>query len=594
LWLAVTVLTVVAAVALWTTRPVLPQLPTVAFQIAAPAGTTLINGSLTLSPDGKYLAFAANGADGTPSIWVRPMASVDARALPGTENAGILRAGGSIVRVTAMVWSPDSRALAFEQQGKLRKIDLATAALQTVCESCGEPSSWGPDGTILTSAGGSIGRIAATGGSFTTIAVPDRSSVHDFQYQYPAFLPDGRHFVFLRDSNDLPTAIFIGSIDSTADRQETLMLRTLLGQTPIAYANAGTAGATGHLLFMQDDVLVAQPFDPGRLMLTGEPVHLVDDVARAGGNTAFFAASLNGTLAFRHGSANRVLVWYGADGRRLRSLDAIQEYTRAEIQLSPDGTRLITTGPFPTIASWLIDLNRDLKMRITAEGGNAHAIWSPDGQRIAFSAPSRNKWALFIKRADGSTKEELVRETDGEVVPNDWSADSHYVLYSAYDSNTKWDLWALPLEGDREPIPIARTTSMEVRGQFSPDGRWIAYESNESGERQIYVRPFGMTGSNDARRSTIDAGAQVRWSRDGKHLFYRRNSALLSVDVISPNFQTGPPKTLFSVNGPGGSDGQNAYYAVSPDGRFLVTSYPEQNLTAPITVLLNWRATLTP
>lgn len=593
-WAPLACIAVIAAVASWVTRPSPPPPPSLTFQIPAPPDTTFANGPFSLSPDGSAVAFIASGPDSMPRIWIRPLASLEARALPGTENAGIISASGGNVRVLPLVWSPDSRALAFGQQSRLRKIELATGALQTLCDSCGEPSSWGGDGIILVSgpyANGSIQRVAASGGSVTPVAVPNRSGSRVSQYQFPSFLPDGKHFVFLRTMSDSWT-MFVGSIDNPPDRQETLMLREVTGQTPIVYVRDQT-GQRGHLLFMQDDMLVAQPLDTDTLTFTGEPVPVLENVGRAGGGTAFFTASSNGMLAFRNGSADRVFVWYATDGKRLRSLDAIQPYTRAEVQLSPDGSQLITTGPFPSLSSWVIDVNRGLRTRIAPDGVNAHAVWSRDGGRIAYSAPSGGKWALSLKSSSGATTEKIVWQTDTEVVPNDWSSDGRYLLYASYDAKTKWDLWALAVDGEQPPLAVARTASTEVRGQFSPDHRWIAYESDASGERQIYVKPFVTNGSADDRQWTIDAGAQVRWSRDGKRLFYRRSDAIFSVDVTSGDFRTGDAKTLFSVYGPGPGDSQNSYYDVSQDGeQFLVTSFPEQNLTAPITVLLNWRTLL--
>jgi Tol biopolymer transport system component len=546
-----------------------PVTQPVRFQIPAPASSL----SFTLSPDGRQFAFLAPGPEGF-SVWVRALDSLEPRLLAGT--------GGAL---TPPFWSPDSRFVAFEAGGKLKKAAAAGGLPQIICDlqKAAIGGAWNRDGVIIFGAQPGIQQVPEGGGTATPVTVA-RQRFHLF----PSFLPDGRHFIYLSASDIGGGTIYVGSLDAKPEQQEfTRLLDTSKG--PVYAPSADPSMA--RLLFMREGTLMAQPFNARQMKMAGEPVSIADQVGTFR-LSASITASANDILAYRGGNnALSKLTWFDRDGNVLSTVG--EPGTYADVALSPDGKRVATTRTDAMGQNiWLLELARGAGERLTFDPGPHHApVWSPDCGRIAFNFFGAE---LRQKGTGGPGKEETVLQSG---LPSDWSRDGRFLLYATLDSKTKYDLWALPLTGnDRNPISIARTEFNERQGQFSPDTRWVAYVSDESGRPEVYVQPFppSSVGSNKIPISQ-SGGDQPRWRRNGKELFYfSLDGKLMSVDVTSsPAFHAGIPKHLFSP--PLFYGDESAPYVfrwdVAADGqRFLIDTIG--SASDPVTVVLNWTAEL--
>jgi hypothetical protein len=387
--------------------------------------------------------------------------------------------------------------------------------------------------------------------------------------------------------------IYVGSLDVKPEEQDSKPL--IAGAFDAEYVP--TSGVdSGLLLLVRDEALVAQPFDARHLALTGEPATVVDHIGvfRDGGS---FSASANGVLVYWTGTdANSQLRWFDRQGKTLGTpLEVGPEiYT---LSFSPHGT-VAAVGRNNGL--WLADFSRGTSTRFTFGSDFSVApVWSPDGSRIIFSAGSLNDLNLYEKPANGVGNEEILLKSDESKVPSSWSRDGRYLLYTAADPKTaRSGLWVLPLEGDKKPFPVLRTEFNERSGQFSPDGRWVAYSSDESGRNEVYVQTFSPSPagavSSTATKVLISTagGTDPRWRGDGKELYYvSLDGTLMAVDVTtSPRFQAGVPKPLFRV--PPSASPTSFSWDLAPDGsRFLFPAPPEQSNT-PLTVVLNWQAAL--
>jgi Tol biopolymer transport system component len=533
----------------------------------------LNGGPLTLSPDGRYLTFKIS-SDGEDLLWLRPLGSLTTRPLPGTNHA------------MWPFWSPDSRFIAFFAEGKLKKVDLAGSPAVTLCEAAeGRSGSWSQDGTLIfsTAPNEPIVRVSSAGGKVEAITQLDEDR-RETTHRWATFLPDGRHFLYLAGTHNAgvkseTNAVYLGELGS---REKTLLLQV---RSNVTYAS-------GYLLYVRDKILLAQPFDAERLKLTGDPTPLGEAV---GYDTDFFrgrfAASTNGTLVYSGGAAESDvrLVWVDRAGKELSEAGPPGDYR--SLNMSPDGKKVAYELADPDSGTrdiWVQDLTRPGRTRLTfGASSESNPVWSPDGTRIIYSIGAKLD-DLFMRPAAGGN-EEVVLRSEMDKRPTDWSSDGKYVLFDATDrkSANRWDIWVLPLTGERKPFPYTSSPSEEQEGHFSPDGKWIVYTSDESGKTEIYAAPFPATGAK--WQVSTGGGVVGFWSRDGKEITYiSPDQTLMSVSVAAHEATldlASPQKVFTQRNAVGG--------ASSPDGKKLLLALrPETSQDLPILLINNWPAAL--
>jgi Tol biopolymer transport system component len=536
-------------------------------------------GPMALSPDGRRLAFLAPTAEGKNLLWVRPLNGMAAQPLAGTDGAGY------------PFWSPDSRFLGFFAGGKLKKIDASGGPPQVLCDAqSGRGGTWNREGVILFSPSlrDALQRVSSAGGSPAPASEFDASK-QEYSHRFPFFLPDGRHFLYLAQAMQVgqigEQEVCIGSLES---KERRCLLRA--NSNPV-FAPAAPGAASGHILFSRERTLLAQPFDARRLRLSGEAFPVGEQVQYfANFGFGVFTASDNGILAYQASGAGSItqVVWLDRSGKRLDVLGPPADYLRP--RLSRDGRRVAIdvgdpqTGRFDI---WIYDLARRVPTRFTFEADSVFPIWWPDDSRIVFQSNRKGQSALYQKVSSGTGNEELLVQEGGLKVPTDLSSDGRFLAYHVIDNKTKtWDL-GLYSVAEKKTSVFLSTPAAEVNGRFSPDGRWIAYQSDESGTVEVYVRPF--SGHGGKWQISTAGGTQPVWNRNGKEIFYvSPDNKLMAVDVKADSgFETGPPRALFDVH----LKSVNGWkYDVSPDGqRFLANTVIEVKAN-PITLVLNWAA----
>jgi eukaryotic-like serine/threonine-protein kinase len=545
------------------------------------------------------LAFAGTNSDGTNSVWIRDMGSPDARPLAGTESGANL----------PFFWTTDSKFVVFQQNGVLKEIDVSSGVVHTLCDvsSAVIGGSSNGDGLIIFGLGdGGLMRISADGGPASPLTTLD-SSRGEFQHVMPSFLPDGRHFLYLRVSSDLANSgIYVGSLDASPAKQDSRrLLATTLGVT---YVPSSSDPNKGRLLFLTSDgTLMAQPFDARRFEFMGDPVPVEAHVGQYI-NGAEFSASANGVLVYRTAgaSAESQPMWFDRQGKTVGTVGEPDVYYFPA--LSPDGTKVVVgRGLAEHQALWLFDSSQGTNTRFTFGSFSAASpIWSSDGKRIIFSSDPSGVWDLYQKPASGAADQDLLLKSDENKWPSDVSHDGRFLLYYALDPRTKTDVWVLPLQADRKPFSFLRGPSNELNAHFSPDGRWVAYESDESGRGEIYVRPFSpdssaadASGTGAKWQVSYGGGALPLWSPDGKELYYLTPDGKVMVVSVttSPTFQAGTPKFLFQAPPLAVVPALRTTGQYTLDGkRFLFISSTGQGSQAqdqaPFNVVLNWQAAL--
>lgn len=573
-----------------TSRPVEPM----RLEIPLPEKAALANqGVFSVSPDGHQLAFFAAGSDGVYRLWVRPLDSLEARPLPSSESSV----------TTAFFWSPDSRYIAFDAGGKLKKINVSGGVAETLCDSPDYAigGSWSRDGVIIFgNFNAGLMRVSANGGSASPLTTLDPSR-SETKHVFPSILPDGRHFIYLRVS-DKPenNGVYVGSLDARPDEQAAK--RLLATDWGPAYVPSSDSN-TGQLLFMRDGTLLAQVFDASRLELVGEPVPVAEQVGfwRTFG---FFSASTNGVLVYRTGGAgDSQLTWFDREGKVLGTAGEAAGQHIIALSLSPDGTRAAVSRIDPQNAKtalWLLDLSRGTATRFAfGPWSERHGIWSPDASRIIFASNPSGVDDLYQKLASGVKDEEPLLKSGKDKIPTSWSRDGRFLLYRTSDPKTTMDgLWVLPLEGGKKPFPFLHTEFNNHEGQFSPDGRWVAYASDESGRDEIYVRTFSpdpmASGPDSAGKWLIstEGGNGPHWRGDGKELYYRApDGKLMAVEIATnPVFRAGVPKALFQTPQTAFSSAYS--WDVTSDGKRFLFPAPTEQGAAPFIVVLNWQAEL--
>ncbi len=558
---------------------------TMRFSVSPPDNWSLLSTGITttapvaVSPDGRRIAFLARSADGRSLLWVRSLDTLTGQALEGTEGA--LRP----------FWSPDSRFLGFFGGGKLKKIEISGGPAITLCDvPDGFGGTWGRDGVIVytPTVGSALLKVSASGGApsdATTLGQGESG------HRMPYFLPDGRHFLYraVISATNMKGPIYVASLDS-AERKMLLEADS----SNVLYTQ-------GHLMFLRETTLMAQPFDAQRLELTGDAFPIAEQIQTQGAPLAgVFSASENGVLAYLTGTgaAGTRLVWFDRTGKQIGIPGDTAAY--ADLQLSPDGKRASVSLPDQASKGrdiWVYDLERSLKTRFTFDAADEQSsIWSPDGSRLVFNSRRKGRLDLYQKASSGAGNEEMLLEDNLNKTPLSWSPDGRFILYVSAGGPTANDLFVLPLSGDpsagsgqvRKPIPFLQTQFIEAAGQFSPDGRWVVYQSNETGRFEIYVAPFPGPGGRWQISTT--SGLNPRWRPDGTEIYYLALDNRLMAAAVNgkgPSFEVGAVKPLFVTPVAGVRSG----YDVSADGqRFLINSIPEQAVSAPITVVVNWAA----
>ncbi len=567
LWLAglVGVAAAVAASTRYLTTPIVER-DEVRLEVTTPPTSDLT--AFAISPNGKMLVFQAT-SEGKSSLWLRSLDAVTARPLAGTDGA------------SQPFWSPDSLSVGFTgADGELKRIDLGSGTVQRLTWR-GAGGAWNRDGTILFMTGGSnpILAVSATGGEATpaTQITPETTPQVG-----PQFLPDGRHFLFT--AMGTARAVYVSLLGGSEPPQR------------IVDGISGMYGS-GHLLFVREGTLFAQPFDPVRLKLEGAPTIVATQLATRNTLGSFaFSVSAAGPIAYRAGptGAQSQFAWYDRSGSPLEALAGSGIASLLNSALSPDGRQLAISrqvgGGQADI--WLLDLDRGLPTRFTVDPAyDLTPVWSPDGHRIAFVSTRLGTASVYVKSASGTESEELIWEHGP---PSDWSPDGRFILVAReYGPGNPDDIWAVPIGGDRKAFPVVESKMFnESGGQFSPDGRWIAFQSDESGQFEIYVQPF--PGPGRKRQISSEGGVQARWRRDGAELFHiASDNRLVAVPVRLDSkggaVDIGAPVSLFTPNLPMLPTVAHArHYMVSPDGqKFLVHTLKE--VTMPITVILNWQ-----
>jgi Tol biopolymer transport system component len=549
-------------------------------------------GAMAVSPDGHWMVFPATGGDGVNRYWIRSLDSVEARPLAGTETA-FVPAG----------WSADSRYVLFTALNaqQLKRVDIQGGPPQTLANPGGQLNgvASSKDGVIvvgLAQPNQPLFRVPAGGGA----AVPATALAKgEIGHKYPQFLPDGRHFLYLRASNDSNQAgVYAGFTDAKPEEQS---LKRVLATNRNAYYADSPGGGHGHLIFLRDTTLMAQPFDPVRMELSGESVPIAEGVDSYANNFyGLFSVSDSGTLVYRQGAGSKMaLEWFDGHGGQTGTLGESGDYLNPAV--SPDGTRVaVALGGQGSRDLWIVDVARATNTRLTFDpADDDNPVWSPDGQNIVFASNRMGRPMLYIKPADGSGEERLLTDMSG--TPTSWSKDGRFLLFTTTGSPNGSDIWVLRdpsrASADAKPVSILATRLNEFGAQFSPDGRWIAYVSNESSTIDVYVRPFspeGSAGAASGPKWLISKGLGVfpRWSADGKQLFYisPTNLDLMAVDIdISKGFRAGTPKRLFTAPPPLVQVG----WANAPDDkRFLFVTTPGAGRPAPFTVVVNWAASL--
>ena len=525
--------------------------------------------SFALSPDGERIAFVADH-EGQPMLWVRALDAAKPQVLPGTEAA------------RRPFWSPNSLSIGFFANSELRRIEARGGAARTVTYALGgTTAAWGPDGTILFSGADApaLRRVAASGGTATAATeVATQSTGH----RHPQFLPGGRQFLFFAGGPDAVRGVYLGSLDSSA------VSRLTASDTQGAYV------APGWLLFVRQGTLLAQRFDLAQRTLSGESITVADSVAvEPITGSAAFVTSDAGVMAYRAGQPTVTrLSWFDRAGHALGAFGAAEQTGLSNLRLSSDNRRVTVERTLQNETDvWLLDSMRQTRLTRGSDGIIARLpVWSPNGDRIAFESVGAGSVKLAVKPSSGGGQQETLFESPQGKIPCDWSPDGQFLIFYIPDPKTGTDLWVLP-EKTHKPFIFLKTDANELWGQFSPDGRWVAYQSNETGRYEIYVRPFPEAGG-PVPISTA-GGVYPRWSRDGKELYFIAPDAkLLAVPIRSTatTVEPGAPVVLFQTQRVGGGlnvIGRSHQYDVSVDGRFLINT-AESDAT-PITLLLNWK-----
>jgi eukaryotic-like serine/threonine-protein kinase len=561
-----------------------PEARVVQFSVGPPPGGFFEQGAgiifthPIISPDGRKLAFTARDASGKVLLWVRSLDTLLAQSLPGTDGA------------FDPFWSADSRSIAFQSQGRLKKVDVAGGPPLTLCEAgTFRGGTWNKDNVLLIAQNNqAISRLPAAGGTPVEITKLAQGQI---THRYPSFLPDGRHFLYLAGGTEEVAGVFVGSLESGDSK------RLLQADSNAVYS------PTGDLLFVRQGTLLRQSFDVKKLELTGDAIAVAERIS-VNNNLAAFSVSENGVLTYKTGGSSEVVVlsWLDRAGKLIETVGAPGEYRG--VDLSPDGKRLAVHRQDGTGGDiWIFESSRGPMSRLTfdASRDNSSPVWSPDGSYIAFSTVQGGKWRMYQKLANGNSNEELLSEQVINTAPMAWFG--KLIVVRAVNPRTQGDESVFSFHS-KQTTPLLNGAFNELVAQVSPDGRWIAYASNETGANEIYVRPFPS--GEGQRQLSASGGYAPRWRKDGKELFFlagnRFKMASVKINASGSVFNYEPPVELFDTGYINFSHSGGTFlpYAVSPDGQKFLIPRPERPdaagagdaATTPITVIVNWAATV--
>jgi Tol biopolymer transport system component len=560
------------------TPPPLP--PEMRVEIGTPA--TDQPTMFALSPDGRQIAFVASG-EGASRLWLRSLATTMAQPLAGTEGARY------------PFWSPDGRSIGFFSGSALKRLDIGGGAPRTLAPVVnGSGGTWNADGVIVFAPSFTtpLMRVAAIGGAALPVTT---LSPHQASHLWPWFLPDGRRFLFTAAGGSDVAGIYLAALDGSTPTR----LTSADGSGIYLPAEPGHAQAfreSGWLLWLQAGSLLARQLDLVKGELTGDPVTLADGTAD---RRSAVSVAATGLVAYRTAlDTERQLTWVDRSGT-VRGVLGDPDSTLYAPRVSPDGRRVVVARGVPGNRHlWLLDGARANRFTFDA-GDDYFPVWSPDGTRIVYLSKRTGRGDIYQKRTDGAGVEEPLLASDQFKAPDSWSADGRFLLYDNLDPRTGWDILVTAMAGDGRPSAFLQTPSFEAWSVFSPDGRWVAYESNESGRMEVYVRPFlngaahtaAGAGGGQWQMSTA-GGIMPAWRRDGKELYYLSPAGdmmAVPVTVTGTSLEPGAPVMLFPTRivGGGVDAQQGRQYDVAPDGRFLINT-ERAAATAPITLLMNW------
>jgi Tol biopolymer transport system component len=575
-WAAAAIVVALSAVAIvgFLRKPP-PEQPVMRFQV--PLDSRLAGMSWPrISPDGRTLAFLGRDAAGKTSIWIRPLDAFAAYPLQETEGAA------------RFFWSPDSKFVAyFIARSQLKKSPVAGGPPQLICEANGgADGSWGAGGEILFDgrAIDPIRRVSAAGGAPTQATQPDAAK-GEAGHAWPFFLPDGKHFLYLAMTRrpGEKAMLYVGSLDKP-------------GGKPITPSDSRAEYADGYLLYVLQGTVVARRFDVDKLEASGEPVPVAEHVTIDANATAMFSASGGGVMTFLQGDTSVVseLVWLDRTGRELGKIGEPAAYT--DLAISPDGTRVAYGVADRTGAQdiWVRDLKRDIASRLTFDPSNeVWPTWSPDSRRLAYATDKTAHFEIMVRDANGTgTEQPVYSSSDGDVAPTDWSKDGRRLAIVILPASRRWDIKTLSMDGTATASDYLATDASETGPAFSPDGRFVAYASNESGPAEVYVQTFPAGGGK--WQISNGGGTQPRWRGDGRELFYMSpDDSLHAVPVATSGaFEPGTPVTLFKRALARAPIPRNRFFPSADGQRFIVNVARETGQVVPLSVIVNWPATL--
>ena len=569
-------------------REVMQPKSVIRSSITAPEGARfdsvgMAAGALQLSPDGKRAAFVASEEDGTNRVWVRSLDRVEATPLTSTDGA------------TRPFWSADSRSIGFFADGKLKRVDAAGGPALALCDAFnGRGGTWNRDGVILFAPHfqSPIHSILDSGG--TSTAVTELDPTKHGSHRWPVFMPDGKHFLYLAVSHNPAMkehyALFLASIDDPKAKQ-------------VLHTNSNAFFASGYLVFARETTLMAQPFDPTRGMLSGNPTPIAESVRIDRPSwVGVYSVSQNGLLAFQTGESLSATKIVRMD-RKGNEIDVIaQEDMYFNVRLSPDETRLVVSAGEGLSNIWIYELARGMRTRLTFDPIIQFGpIWSPDGNHIVYSEFISDPKRVLRRSAHGLGQAEVVMEdAELEMYATDWSSDGKYVLFlkgDIFQAASAVDIWAKPMVDDRPAFPILSSSFPIAHASFSPDGRWIAYGSTESERSEVYVIPFVDPGDAVDLNSpavpsgrwqvSTNSGYWPMWRGDGKELFYLANDKYVTAAAVNgegDSFVVSSTEKLFSIN----LVSLTPSYDVASDGQSFVVNMHAWEATTPITLVTNW------